>query len=164
MRRSKRPKVANFRGNAKFANRGGMRRVNLIGQTADQSEDSSELDVDKIVLRLEGGNGAPPFMLKGKLNKLPFTTKIDSGSRITIFTKEDVRNILKSDLVFTRPLSKNEQYVDYNGKPLNVLGFKTVDVQVRKRNIKKASLVIARDGKRPLFGRDWSQKEIKRQT
>ena len=35
MRMCERPKVANFRGNAKFANCGGMRRVNLIGQIAD---------------------------------------------------------------------------------------------------------------------------------
>ena len=106
MRMCKRPKVANFRRNAKFANRGGLRRVNLIGQTADQSEDSSELDEHKIALRLKGGNGAPPFMLKGKINKQPFTIVIDSGTPITIFTKEDVRNIFKSYLVFTRPLSK----------------------------------------------------------
>ena len=46
MRMCKRPKVANFGGNAKFANRGGIRRVNPIGQTADKSEDSSEVDED----------------------------------------------------------------------------------------------------------------------
>ena len=89
MRMCRRPKVANFRGNAKFANRGGMRRVNPIEQTAGQLEDSSELDQDKLVLRLKGGNGAaPPSMLKGKVNKQPFTTLIDSGSPITIFTKK----------------------------------------------------------------------------
>ena len=80
---------------------------------------------------------------------------IDSGSPTKIFTKEDVRKILKSDLVFTRPLSKKEQFVDYNGKPLNLLGFFTVDVQVGKRNFKKERLVIARDGKRSLIGRHW---------
>ena len=53
------------------------------------------------------------------------------------------------------PLSRKEQYVEHNGKPLNLLGFITVDVQVGKRNIKKARLVIARDGKRFLIGRDW---------
>ena len=94
-------------------------------------------------------------MLKGKMSKQPFTTMIYSGSPIKIFTKEDVRNILKSDLGFTRPLSKKEQYVYYNGKTLNLLGIITVDVQVGKRNIKKARLVIARDGKRSLIGRDW---------
>ena len=128
MRMRKRPKVANFRGNAKFANRGGLRRVDLIGQTADQSKDSSEVDEDKIVLRLEGGNGGPPFMLKSKINKQPFTTMIDSGSPITFFRKEDVRNIQKSDLGFTGSLSIKEQYVGYNGKPLHLLGFITVDV------------------------------------
>ena len=73
---------------------------------------------------------------------------------VTIFTKEDVQKILNSDLVFARPLSKKEDYVDYNGKPLKLvkLGFITVDVQGGKRNIKEARLVIARDGKKSLIG------------
>ena len=62
---------------------------------------------------------------------------IDSGSPTKIFTKEDLRKILKSDLVFTRPLSKKEQFVDYNGKPLNLLGFFTVDVQVENETSRK---------------------------
>ena len=105
----KNPKVANFRRNSKFANRGGLIRVNVIGQIADQSEDSSQWDDDYVVLRLEGRTGAPPFILKGKINKQPFLKMLDSGSLISIFTKEDVRNILESDhTVFAWPLSKTK--------------------------------------------------------
>ena len=80
---------------------------------------------------------------------------IDSGSPITIFTQDDVRKILKSNVMFARPLPKNKEYVDYNGKPLNLVGFINVDVQVGKRTIKRARIVIARDGKKSLVGRDW---------
>ena len=154
MRMCKRPKSGSFRGSGKSSQRGKFQRVNLIGQATDQSEHSSG-ENDKVVLHLAGNTGTPPFMLKGKINKQPFQTMIDSGSPITIFTKEDIRQITKSDVLFTRPLPKNEQYVDYNGKRLNLLGYITVDGQVERRNIKKAKLIIVRDGKRSLIGRDW---------
>ena len=72
---------------------------------------------------------------------------IDSGSPITIFTQDDLRKILKVDVMFARLLPKTEQYVDYNNKPLNLLGFITADVKVGKRTIKNARIVITRDGK-----------------
>ena len=80
---------------------------------------------------------------------------IDSGSPITIFTKEDVRRLLKYDLIFARPLPKNEEYVDSNGRPLNLLGFINLDVQVGKKTIKKSRMVNSREGKKSLVGRDW---------
>ena len=52
----------------------------------------------------------------------------DSGSQITVFTKEEVRKILKSDVICAGPLPENEEYVDHNGKPLNHIGFINVDV------------------------------------
>ena len=61
---------------------------------------------------------------------------IDSGSPITIFKQADLRELLKSHVIFARPLPKTEQYVDYNNKPLNLLGFTTVNAKVRKRNSK----------------------------
>ena len=93
-------------------------------------------------------------MRKGKKNK-PFTTMIGSGSPITIFTQAGLRRLLKQDVIFARPLPKTEQYVDYNNEPLNLLGFETVDLQVGKLKLKNARIVINRDGKRSLIGRDW---------
>ena len=90
-----------------------------------------------------------------KSNKQATVFSDDSGSPITIFTREDVRRILKSDLIFARPLPKNEEYCEYNEKPLNLLGFINVDDQVGKETIKKARMVIAREGKKSLVGRDW---------
>ena len=78
---------------------------------------------------------------------------IDSGSPITIFTQADLKRSLKLDVIFARPVPKHEQYEDYNNKPLNLLGFTTVDVQVGK--IKNAKILITKDGKRSLIGRDW---------
>ena len=132
----------------------GMRRINLIERDDDQSEESTEAEEDNMVLHI-GGNGQQPFIMKGKINNQTFATMIDSGSPITIFTQDDLRKILKVDVIFARPLPKTEQYVDYNNKPLNLLGFMTADVKAGKGTIKNARIVITRAGKRSLIGRDW---------
>ena len=80
---------------------------------------------------------------------------IDSGSPITIFAQADLRDLLKVDVIFAEPVPKTKQYVDYNNKPLNTLGFTNMNVKVGKRTIKNARIVISRDGKRSLIGRDW---------
>ena len=91
--------------------RDGLRRVNPIGQSTDQSEGSSRWGEDNVMLRLDGTD-IQPFALKRRINNQPFTTMIDSGLPITIFTKEDVRKILKSYVMFARPLPKSEVYVE----------------------------------------------------
>ena len=118
-----------------MGNRAGMRRINLIEHEDDQSEDSNKYEEDKMVLHV-GGGGSQPFMIKGKINNESLPTMIDSGSPITIFTQTDLRRIHKQDVIFAILLPKTEQYVDYNNKPLNLLGFTTVNVQVGKRKHK----------------------------
>ena len=152
-RMCKRPKNGNTRERGNFTGRTGMRRINLIEREDNQSEESSEQE-DNMVLHI-GGKEDQPFVLKGKINNQNFTTMIDSGSPITIFTPADLRELLKVDVIFARPMPKTEQYVDYNNKPLNLLGFTSVDVKVGKRTIKNARIFITRDGKRSLIGRDW---------
>ena len=103
-----------------------------------------------MVLHL-GGSDNQPFVMKGQIFKQPFTTMIDSGSRITIFIQVDLRELLKVDVIFARHMPKSEQYKDYNNKPLNQLGFTNVNVIVGKRTIKNARIVISRDGKRSII-------------
>ena len=57
--------------------------------------------------------------------------------------------------MFARRVPKNEQYVDYHNKLLNLLEFTTVEVQVGKKKLKNARILIRRDGKRSLIGPDW---------
>ena len=101
-------------------------------------------------------DGCTTIPAKGSIkNKQPISVIIDSGSPITIFTREDMRRLLERDLMFARPLPKNEEYVDYNGRPPNPSEFIDVDVQVGKVTIKKARMIIAREGKRSLVDRDY---------
>ena len=95
--------------------------------------------------------------MRGKINKQKFETMIDSGSPTTIFTKEELCRLLKTDLIFVRKLSANEQNVDYNGRPLTLMGYVTVNVEVGKK-LKGAKIIVTRDGHRSLIGRDWLTK------
>ena len=128
-----------------------MRRINLIEREDNQSQESNEQDEDNMVLHI-GGSDNQPFVMKGKINNQPFSTMIDSGSPITIFTQADLRELLKVDVILASPMPKSEQYADYNNKPLNLLGFTNLNVKVGKRTIKNARIVISKDGKRSLIG------------
>ena len=103
----KKPKSSNVRGRGRIPARVGLRRINTIEQDDSQSESSNEMNEETMVLHLSGA-GNKSFVLKGKINKEPFKTMINSGSLITIFTQEDPRKILKVDVMFTRPVPKNE--------------------------------------------------------
>ena len=52
-------------------------------------------------------------------------------------------------------MSRSEKYVDYDNQPLNLVRFITADVQVGRKKVKNARIVITRNGQRSLIGRDW---------
>ena len=116
----KNPKSGRVRGRGRIPARGGQGRINLIEHDDSQSESRNQMNKENMVLHVSGA-GKQPIVLKGKINKEPFKTMINSGSPITIFTQEDIRKVLKVDVIFARPVPENEQYVDYHNKPLNLL-------------------------------------------
>ena len=75
----KRPKTGNIRGRGRMPGTGGLRRINLIEQDDSQSGSSNEMNEENMVLHVSGARNQP-FVLKGKINKEPFKTMIDSGS------------------------------------------------------------------------------------
>ena len=63
--------------------------------------------------------------------------------------------MLQKDLIFALPIPRNEQYVDYNQKPLDLNGRINVNVEVGERKIKNVRILIARNGKSSLIGKEW---------
>ena len=47
-----------------------------------------------------GGIGEAPFVIKGRVNKNKFTPMIDSGSSGTIIMTKDMKDILRTDVLF----------------------------------------------------------------
>ena len=50
---------------------------------------------------------------------------------------------------------ENERYVDFNGEPLKLLGYVICDFQVNDSYIKKARILIAKNGTKSISGREW---------
>ena len=48
-----------------------------------------------------------------------------------------------------------ENYVDYNGQQLNLLGIFKGKVEVDNKIIKKARILVSQDGAKAIIGRDW---------
>ena len=53
-----------------------------------------------------------------------------------------------------RLMVEEEKYVDFNGKPLNLLGFVFCQVQVGETFNKKARILVAREGTKSIVGRE----------
>ena len=50
---------------------------------------------------------------------------------------------------------EGERYVDFNGKPLQLLGYVFCELQVNDSYIKKARILKARSGSKSIIGREW---------
>ena len=126
------------------------RRKNWIEEEPEDNEDKEE--EEQYVLGIDG-NGSPPFMMKGKINRKKFCLMIDSP--VTIINYEELQKILQYETLFVRPLPPDEKYVDYNKKPVNLLGYIFCELEVGGKYIRKARILVARPGAKSIVGRDW---------
>ena len=126
----------------------GMTRVNYI------SEDSDEWDDDEIVFQVNGA-GAKPFMIEGLMCGKKFQAIIDTGSPVSIFAIDEVELIIGKHWVVVREMIDDERYVDFNRRPLPLLGYLFVNVQVGKTKMSKARVLVAKKGAKSVVGRDW---------
>ena len=126
-------------------------------QRIDEGSESSEesiADDEKVVLTIEGDTSGQ-FTMKGKINGNPFQTMVDSGSPVTIFAIDEIKQIMKRKTLFIRELPKDEEYVDFNKRKLQVLGYIFCHLEVGDSKLNKARILIANKGAKSLIGRDW---------
>ena len=48
---------------------------------------------------------------------------VDTGSPVTIYALDEVKHTMKREKVQVCPMIEDERYVDFNGKPLKILGY-----------------------------------------
>ena len=48
-----------------------------------------------------------------------------------------------------------ERYVDFNGKPLKLLGYVFCELQVNESFVMKAKICLARNGTKSILGKEW---------
>ena len=80
---------------------------------------------------------------------------VDSSSPVTIFEIEEIKRIMKRKTLFIRQLPEDEEYVDFNKRKLNVLGYVFCQLEVGESKMQKASILVAERGAKSLIGRDW---------
>ena len=64
------------------------------------------------------------------------------------------KNIEERRQICKAPGNQKRRIRGYTGRPLNLLGYNMLEVQVGKRTIKRTRIVIAREGKKSLVDRD----------
>ena len=125
-------------------------------QRIDEWEDSSSGSVvedDKIVLTIDGDENGQ-FSMSGKINWNPFKIMVDSGSPVTMFEKEEKKQIMKRKTLFIRQLPDDEEYVDFNKKKLNLLSYIFCQFEVGDSKLQKTRILVAEWGAKSLIGRD----------
>ena len=130
-----------------------MRRVNWFAQDESTSE-TSESDLERVVLHVDDV-GSEPFRMKGCINGQKLKIVIDSGSPITNFTVEETLKIFRTNLLFMRKLPADEINVDFNQKPLPIIGHFFCHVKVGQKQIKKARVLVSQRGAKSIIGREW---------
>ena len=80
---------------------------------------------------------------------------VDSGSPVTIFAIDEIKQIMKRKTLFIRELPKDEEYVDFNKRKLQLLGHIFCHLEVGDGKLNKARILIADKGAKSLIGRDW---------
>ena len=108
-----------------------------------------------MVLNVEGDENTKPYYMEGFINGNKFKTMIDSGTPVTIFALDEIKQIMKREAFTVCEMIEGERYVDFNGKPLNLLGHVFCKLQVGNQYIKKARILIAKKGKNSIIGREW---------
>ena len=82
------------------------------------------------VLNVEGNANTKQYYMEGFIDGNKFKPMIDSGSPFTIFAIDETKQIMKRETLPVREMIEGERYVDFNGKPLNLLGYKNCELQV----------------------------------
>ena len=131
-------------------NRGFAKRVQLVDQ-----EDNDDEDENYMVLNVEGNdNNTKPYYKESFINGNRFKTMIDTGSPGTIYALDEIKKIMKRENLPVRVMVESERYVDFNGKPLPLLGYVFCELQVNDSYLKKARILIAKKGTKSIIGRE----------
>ena len=132
-------------------NRGFAKRVQLVDQ-----KDNDDEDENYMVLNVEGNdNNTKLYHMEGFISGNQFKTMIDTGSPVTIYALDEIKKIMKRENLPVRDMVESERYVDFNGKPLQLLGYVFCELQVNESYIKKARILIAKKGTKSIIGREW---------
>ena len=126
-------------------------------QRVDYYEEDQDSDSDEMVLNIqsERTNNSEPYYLEGWINGFRLKTMIDTGSPVTIFAIDEIKTSMHRADLQERPMVEEEKFVNFNGKPLKLLGYVFCQLQVGEKFIKKATILVAKEGMKSIVGIKW---------
>ena len=74
---------------------------------------------------------------------------------MSIFAIDELERIIGKHWVVVREMIDDERYVDFNRRPLPLLGYMLVSIQVGKTRMSKARVLVAKKGAKSIVSRDW---------
>ena len=131
-----------------------LQKIQRIDEWFDSSNDNEPVTDDEKILLTFTGDENGQFTMTPRINGNPFTAMVDSGSPVTIFEVDEIKEIMKKTL-FIRELPGDELYVDFNRRKLNLLGYIFCQLEVGNSKLQKARILVAEEGAKSLIGRDW---------
>ena len=103
----------------------------VCNQKKSDNNQNDDEDENYMVLNIEGNdNNTKSYYMEGFINGNRFKTMIDTGSPVTIYALDEIKKIMKRENLPVREMVENERYVDFNGKPLHLLGYVFCELQV----------------------------------
>ena len=133
------------------------KRVQVVKKSHGWDSSTSEDEEEGIqVLHLEDNKDekSKPFVLQGRLNGKRFNVLIDTGSPVTIFTRQHVKTPFGKNYPI-RELESNEHYIDFNKQKIQFVGATDAKLECGAKTMQKARLLRATEGTRSIVGRDW---------
>ena len=107
-----------------------------------------------MVLKVEGDEmcSSAPWYMKSTTNWNHFKTRI---SPVTIFAINEIKEVMKRRELHVRGMIPGEKYMDFNGTPLELLGYVFCELRVGGKYIRKARILVAKKGVKSIIGREW---------
>ena len=91
--------------------------------------------------------------MEGFINGNKFKAMVDTGSPVTNFELDELKQIMKSEKLQVRRMIENERYVDFNGKPLKLMEYVFCELRVNDSYVKNTRIRIANIGTKLIIGR-----------
>ena len=114
-------------------------RVQRIDEWSESENKGSIVDEEKMVPTIEGDKNGH-FTMKEKINGNEFQTMVDSGSPVTVFEIDELKKIMKRKTLFIREIPSDEEYVYFNRKKLNLMGYIFCHLEVGESKLHKARI------------------------
>ena len=81
---------------------------------------------------------------------IEFEVTIDTGSPFSIIPIGELKRMVGKDRVTVREIIDEEQYVNFNPKPLALLGLQFARLLVRGVEISKTRVLVAKNGRKVI--------------